>query len=55
MDTVFYIVSMIVALGLFVLIARNLWLMDKREREQLTESSKKKKRTTGSLSNNDRR
>jgi hypothetical protein len=37
MDTVFYIVSMIVALGLFVLIARNLWLMDKREREQLAE------------------
>ena len=35
MDSLFYIVSMIVALALFVLIARNLWLMDKRERESL--------------------
>lgn len=35
MDTVFYVVSAIVAIGLFVLIARNLWRMDKQERARL--------------------
>jgi len=36
MDSAFYLVSGILALGLFALIARNLWRLDRRERDLTT-------------------